>query len=129
MSYMRHHAIIVTSFMRKKEGRQSITLEDARDRAVAAFTIDGQCLVSEIVDGAANGYGSFMIAPDGSKEGWPTSDDAEHARDAFIEWLDAQRFEDGSSLFCWVEVQFGDDKGETKVLRDSDAYRRARLKK
>lgn len=30
---------------------------------------------------------SFFIAPDGSKEGWDTSDNAEAGRAAFLDWL------------------------------------------
>ena len=67
-----------------------------------------------------NNYRSFAIVPDGSKEGWPESDEGDEGRDRFIEWLDTQRYDDGSPRQRWVEVQFGDDDEETKVCRDSD---------
>lgn len=61
-------------------------------------------LVSEIVPGVVNGGASFFIAPDGSKYGWSTADKAAVARDRFCAWLEAQRYEDGSTSYNYVRV-------------------------
>jgi hypothetical protein len=71
-----------------------------------------------------NAYSSFMVATDGSKEGWSESDAGDARRKAFIAWLDTQRFEDGSTPFRWVEVQYGDEEGETVVCAHSDEKQR-----
>ncbi len=49
----------------------------------------------------ANGYVTYCLAPDGSKEGWPTSKDGDRLRDSFINFL-----EEGD-LGCWAEVLYG----------------------
>lgn len=117
MGYMRHHAIIVTTW---HEARA----EAARGEAVGVFA--GRAPVSPLLASPINGYWSFMVGPDGSKQGWSDSDRGDEARDALVAWLHAQRYEDGSSAFSWVEVQYGDDNGDTRVVRDSDAPRRER---
>jgi hypothetical protein len=63
--------------------------------------------------------------PDGSKEGWDTSDEGDNARDEMVQWLRAQAYNDGSSPFSWVEVQYGDECGKrTRTLRSSDTDQR-----
>lgn len=111
MGYMRHHAIIVTSWDDK-------LIRKAHKVAKEVFAI-GQ--VTSVLPDILNGYRSFMVGPDGSKEGWEDSDAGDSARDIFIDWLETQRYDDGSSALSWVEVQYGDDEKETKICRDSDA--------
>lgn len=113
MGYMRHHAIIVTSFMPERT-------QAAHDKAVELGMA-----VTSIVSGSINGYTSFLIAPDGSKEGWDGSTKGDQQRAAMVEYLDAQRHDDDSSSIDWVEVQFGDDDMDTCIIRDNDEHRRA----
>jgi hypothetical protein len=109
MGYMRHHTIVVTSW-------DAPRIEAAHTKALELFE---RRLVSEITPLAVNHYRSFFIAPDGSKEGWPESDENDEARQAFIEYLqDVGGGEDG--YIDWVAVQFGDDEHETKLIDDSD---------
>ena len=64
-----------------------------------------------------------MIATDGSKEGWPESCTGDQQRDLFVQWCNDQRWSDGSSSLRWVEVQYGDDDGITKIVRDEVSER------
>lgn len=114
MGYMRHHAIVVTSFSVER-------IAPAHTQAKSLFS-----QVSEIIQSPINGYWSFLVAPDGSKEGWQESADGDASRDTFVSWLEAQRYEDGSSPLDWAEVQYGDDDRETKIVRDSDERGRKR---
>lgn len=82
MGYIRHHAIIVTRWSHD-------SLVDAQKKAIEL----GHA-VSAIVRSVINGYESFLIAPDGSKEGWSESDDGDARRDKFIEWLENRRHGD-----------------------------------
>lgn len=107
MGYMRHHAIIVTGDMDYRP-HEFIA---ARERAKTLF---GPTLVSPIIDSPINGYRSFLIAPDGSKEGWEESDRGDGARDQFKEWLRRERI-----FLDWVEVQYGDDEGVAKIVAHS----------
>lgn len=116
MGYMRHHAILVTSWDREK-------IEEAWNVAKATFSQE----ITGIVGPTVNGYCSFMIPPDGSKEGWPESSRGDEQRDWFISWIRSKQYSDGSSCLDWVEVQYGDDEGDCRVARDSMEYRRASL--
>ena len=115
MGYMRHHAIIVTSW-------ESSHIREAHAEAVRVFSpppIDGfsmHPMVGELVASPVNSYESFVIYPDGSKEGWMPSDEGNKRRAEFLKWMRA-----GSLYLDWVEVQYGDDERITKVTNHSDA--------
>lgn len=126
MGYIRHHAIIVTGL----DFEVTTPVEQAHKEARRIF--DGIAHVSEIsspVD-SVNGYITFMVAPDGSKEGWEASDAGDKARAEFLEVLRSPSYvyPDGSSGIDWVLVQFGDDELRTEVVDDSDAVFRERIK-
>jgi len=115
MGYMCHHAIVVSSF-------DSAILDAAHKQAKEMFEDE---LVSGIVPGLRNGYSSFFIAPDGSKEGWDESDRCDAAREAFVNYLRSQAYGDGSSPIDYVEVAFADDNLNTEVLNSSnDDYKK-----
>lgn len=101
MGYTIHHAIIVTSW-----DDQAILA--AHDKAVEIFPDDQ---VTSVTDAAMNGYRSFLVGPDGSKEGWEESEEGNENREEYIEWLDSQKYDDGSSLLDWVELSFGCEYG------------------
>lgn len=118
MGYMRHHAIIVTSSLPDREmGADYIDLAHAK-------AVELGMSVTSVTDEVTNGYRSFLIAPDGSKEGWGESDAGDSRRAAMIEYLDSQRYDDGSSPLDWVVVQFGDDEMITRIIRDDAEHRR-----
>lgn len=122
MGYERNHAIVVT-------GGYSREMDDVRDgsrewadfaREAAVRICGGRCPVTEVVEGVTNTRRSFAILPDGSKEGWDASGEGDDARASYVHWLEQQAYEDGSSPLAWVEVQFGDDEHDSRVLRHSD---------
>lgn len=117
MGYIRQHAMLVTSFREEY-------IQAAHQQARAIFTDTFARLVSPIAETVINGDYSFAIFPDGSKEGWDDSDRGDRCRNAFKDWLKAQRYEDGSGPYAWVEVQYGDGNWETRIVDDSDAQRR-----
>lgn len=129
MGYMCHHTIVVESWDRDR-------LEKARDKALEIFTAyDEQLalisketfsgLVSPVMPAVINGsasfcVSSFYIAPDGSKEGWGTSDAGDEARKKFCDWLASTVDDDGGSSLKWAEVQFGDECKDNRILRSED---------
>ena len=113
MGWIRHHAIVVTSW-------NGELLKEALTKAT-----DLGCAVSGVVDSQINGYQSFLIAPDGSKEGWDDSENGDHRREAFKAWTHSKQHEDGSSSLRWAEVLFGDDDYQVAVTDDSDVHMRA----
>ena len=102
MGYMKHHAIVVTG--------SEDEIQEAHLMACKIF--EG---ISELTPVAINGYQSFFIPPDGSKEGWEDSEMGDIHRNSFIDWLTKR-----GGAVKWVEVQYGDDDKETKIIRDSD---------
>ncbi len=106
MGHIVHHAIVVTSWDEKQ-------IEAAIGEAVKLG-----CRATSIAGHMVNGGGSFLVAPDGSKSGWPESDVGDAQRTAFIAWLVAQRYEDGSSSLCWVEIEYGSDDARAIVKRN-----------
>lgn len=106
MGWQRHDAIIVTCC------DDVANIEEAHRVAVEICAN-----VSPLTGSMINGYRSFLVAPDGSKEGWAESDQGDGERAKFIEWLESQRYEDGSSPYDWVEVRFAND-GPAKIVAE-----------
>ena len=119
MGYMIHHAIIVTSFDDK-------AIIKAHVKALKIFPDN---LVTSITPYGMNGYRSFLIAPDGSKEGWEESEQGNENREKYIDWLFNQAYDDGSSLYDFVEIEYGDENyRRPQVLNDADMMMRSRYR-
>lgn len=110
MGFMKHDSIIITCFSKE-------LIEKAYNKSISIFS---QNNVSDIMVSNINEYYSFFIPPDGSKEGWPESDLGDHKRKIIINWLNKQRYEDGSTPYSWVCVQYGSDDKKTKIINHSD---------
>ena len=101
MGYIRHDAIVVTSW---KENH----LAKARDKA-AQLGLD----VSPFFPSRINGYVTFLILPDGSKEGWKPSDAADEAREEWTAWVRGK----GDNLYVdFAHVNYGGDEPERARL-------------
>jgi hypothetical protein len=111
MGYERHNAILVTSWSEPLV---------AEAQAEASRLFDGIAPVTPVMRTSVNGYHSFAVLPDGSKEGWDHSKKGDEARTELLRWMNERRYSDGSSPLDWVEVQYGDDNDETIVTRHSD---------
>jgi hypothetical protein len=97
MGYIVNHGMIVTSW-------DAPHANIARQKVFDAFDIEGlgQC-VGEVLIHPINGGASFFVAPDGSKEGWDTSDAGDRARSAAIVALR------GCELVDWAAFALGED--------------------
>lgn len=111
MGYFRHHAILVTGWGQHVVG--------AHIAARAIFALyESVAPVTALTREVVNGYQSFAVLPDGSKEGWDESDQGDAARDKLIAWLREDNY------CSWAEVQYGDEEYDNKVLRhDHDEER------
>lgn len=117
MGYMRHHAIIVTAWDNsiQKAHAEAIRLFHIPPTGPASY--DRVAEVTDITPESVNGYRSFFIAPDGSKEGWGHSDTGDTARNAFVHWLmDAPKRD---QYFQWVELQYADESGHNHIVRSN----------
>ena len=106
MGYIKHHAIVVTGY--------NDLVQKAHGKAMDLF--DWR-MVSEIRPEVVNGYRSFFIAPDGSKEFWETSNVNDGKRSQFIQFIESLAYEDGSNSLRYAELFFGEDNGEAEMLR------------
>jgi len=116
MGYMRHHAIIVTSW----DQENLVKAHNQASSLIWQLELP-HSMLGPILGPTVNGMSTFLIAPDGSKEFWDTSENGDELRKQFTTWLDEQRYSDGSSCLDWVEVQYGDEKKITKIICDSDS--------
>lgn len=99
MGYINHHAIIVTSY-------DEALIKEAHEEAVRLC----HKLVSPILSSVVNKYFSFLVAPDGSKEGWGDSNQFDEKRAEIVEFINAQ---DGAVNY--VEVSYSPDNGTANV--------------
>ncbi len=104
MGYILHHTIVITSC-------QEALLKRAHKNARHCF---GKA-TSPLTPPTVNGYRSFFIAPDGSKEGWSESDDGDRQRVEFKAWLHSLAYEDGSTSLAWFEASYSSDDRAAKV--------------
>lgn len=101
-----HNAIVVTSWSKN-------IIENAHVEIKNNVTLS----ISEIIESNFNDYYSFLIAPDGSKEGWADSDFGDEMRDRVIEILDSYQYEDGSNSLKYVEIKY--DECPAQVVREN----------
>jgi hypothetical protein len=101
MGYIKHNAIVITAWF-GVEHRKAI-------RAVreTAVMLGEKC--TEIVESECNGYMHFMVAPDGSKEGWPRSDLGDSNRRKLCELCDELNLN-------YVEIRYGGDGASTEII-------------
>lgn len=110
MGYIVNHAIIVEGMGGKDEF--SVRLRNAHKKAKNIFK--GIAEVTSITPQGVNGSSSFMIAPDGSKEGWDSSKKGDDAREKFKRYLK-------STSLDWVEVAFGGDYNRADIVDHGDS--------
>lgn len=107
MGWIKHDAIVVTGFRKQ-------------DVFAAAEAAQGFGLAITSLVFTMNDYGSFLIAPDGSKEGWADSALGDARREKWKEWA---RDSLKNGLYVdWVHVSYpGDPGAETKIVDDANA--------
>ena len=98
MGYIKHNAIIVTSWG-----------DDINKAKIKADKIFGEEFVSEVIESKVNGDKSFFIPPDGSKEGWESSDEGDMNRAEFVEWCKGKSID-------YIEISYGGDEPELAHL-------------
>ena len=79
-------------------------LDDDTPLEAAGWRIRTETLVSDLTPAAVNGYQSFAVFPDGSKEGWWTSAEGDRCRAELIAYLKSEGVD-------FAHVRFGGDGG------------------
>jgi hypothetical protein len=91
-----HDAVLATAYAPTAADRPAI--EAFREGLPESF----RQLVVGPIEAAVNGYVTYAFLPDGSKEWWGTSDDADTARAAFVSLFNLSRWD-------VVSVRYGGD--------------------
>lgn len=104
MGYIKHHGIAVTSGIDE-------LIKEAHTKAKSIFNER----TSELLTSETNGYKSFFIAPDGSKEGWDESNKGNAQRETFVKWINEQAYEDDSNSISFCEFFYGEDNGNSLI--------------
>jgi len=104
MGQMHHHSIVVTS------GDQKL-LEKTYKKANKLFGI----LVTPIMQSVINGYFTYFISPDGSKEYWDSSNAYNDHREEFIDYLKSFKYDDGSTSINYCEFCYGGESDGFKT--------------
>jgi hypothetical protein len=90
MGTIRHNAIVITASAQ----RDLVSLQQkCTELGVLHCTQPNEGI---------NGYRSLLVCPDGSKEGWPASDEGNNRRDLLAAWLKLQ------GTYEWAEVWYGE---------------------
>ena len=103
MGYMRHDAIVVTSW-----NREAIEEAAAKARECGLEILGPSTAVT-------NGISTLLVCPDGSKEGWDESNEFDVKRAAYLKYLSSVRYEDNSSFLSWVALSYSSDDGDATI--------------
>lgn len=107
MGTMSHDALLVTGSTEHVIEAHAAALEAAREvTAMPGFDTDWTQVISPVVLGVMNGYATFMVAPDGSKEWWGHSDKGDEMR---------KRIVDAVERVTVVKVRWGELGDEIEV--------------
>jgi hypothetical protein len=114
MGHMAHHAIVATGYSPHVERAHIIAVaEEAKTNVTPGFTRPLP-IVGPLIGSWANGYRSFLIAPDGSKEFWQESDRGDDLRSRII-----ARWRAEDVWIDWVLISFGGDDSDRAEIVDN----------
>jgi len=99
MGYIKHQAVIAVV---PGYGKNTLDFDELR----TALGASGASLLAGPVEGLVNGYATYFLGPDGSKEGWSDSGLGDQARAEFVAYI-----RDHAEYADIVEVTFGGDFG------------------
>ena len=107
MGCMKHHAIIVHS-------NDEILIKEAHEKA-----IELKINPSELLFTCVNGFRSFFIPTDGSKEEWAESNIGDQKRNLFMSYCNSLKYEDGSNLITAIEIEYAGDDMKNSIINTS----------
>lgn len=118
MGYIRHDAVIAIGYIPDADKARALAqeIDDLRSEMRGEMGEDESRLLIGPVSTVVNGDTMFVYLPDGSKEGWSTSDRHDDWRDRFKEIVSRREWWDVLS------VRFGGDERERieSAMNDKD---------
>lgn len=109
MGYIRHNALIVIGDGYEEAYQK---FNQVYEKAKELFGP----LVTNVIHTEVNNYFSFMIAPDGSKEGWDLSDHYDEKRKQLSDYIDSLAYDDGSNAIQFADIAL-DECYEVEINR------------
>jgi hypothetical protein len=111
MGIEQHHAVLASTWDPKSAARLQTYVREKK-------------LLVTTREAPINGIVTFVLHPDGSKDGWDESDKGDRVRAELIEFLRTDgRYEDGGSPWMWVEVTRGERGSEIENTNcEEDLY-------
>ena len=97
MSHVVHSAILVTGMI---ESHLTMAYNEAKR---LGLHIIGPS------DPMINGYRTFIVQSNGSKDGWEEGDEDQVMRDRFEQWLITQTLPDSPVVLEWCRISYGYD--------------------
>jgi len=113
MSQYKHHAILITTRDKKLIDELRIKVRDFFLKGMQAKT--GINLVGDITPSIIGGFYTLVIYPDGSKEGYETSVEADKIRAKIIETIKEMNSKKGCEEIRFAEVSYGSDSEPSAV--------------
>lgn len=111
MGYIKHTAAIAIGYNEHSDKDKQKELDASWVEFLASVPDKYRPLIVGPIRTLTNGDATYLFAPDGSKEGWDTSDEADEQRGRFVEFA-------RSIGWDTLDVRFGgDDSGMEAVSR------------
>ena len=114
MRNIKHHAILITAHDLKLLQEVKAAIVSMIKQNIEAS--NGIKLLGEITESLINNFYSFIVFPDGSKEGHETSDDGDILRKKITDYLELHNKTTKENPVNFIEVYFGSDDGTAGVL-------------
>src|SRR4051812_41598205 len=107
MKQYKHHAILITTRDKKLMDEVRTKAKDFFQKGMQAKT--GIQLIGEIMESIIGNFYTMVIFPDGSKEGYETSDEANNIRSKIIAAIEELNQKKGSQEISYAEVSYGSE--------------------
>lgn len=117
MKQYKHHVILITARDRKLMDELRKKAKDFFLNGLQAKT--GFKLIGEITPSIIGEFYTMVIFPDGSKEGYETSDEADKIRAKIIDAIKEINHQKGTQEISYAEVSYGSDS-ETATVENSN---------
>ncbi|GAL85614.1 hypothetical protein CHU_3573 [Sporocytophaga myxococcoides] len=114
MKQYKHHAIIITTRHRKLINELRLKAKEFFIKDMQAKT--GPTLIGEITPSIIGEFYTMVIFPDGSKEGYETSEEADNIRCKIVLAIKELNQKAGNQELSFVEVTYGSDNEPAAIL-------------
>lgn len=111
MGVIKHNAIIVTSWDEERINKIHKKCEKFIKKGMKDYITyfpETLCIITHVIKSIANGYYSFIIGPDGSKEGWETSNSMDEVRNKIVKYLNKKKVD-------YAHITYGGDFNDKTI--------------